>query len=95
MVYKMSRLAGGFAAVAALTVACGDANSDRAGGAGNVEPVTLTMAQANDETPDQLLAWADEVSTRTDGSLMIEFANAVAGGRARLRSPHHRGCAGR
>ena len=45
MVFKMSRLAGGFAGVAALTVACGGVNSDRAGGAANVDPVVLTMAQ--------------------------------------------------
>ena len=64
MVFKMSRLAGGFAGVAALTVACGGVNSDRAGGAANVDPVVLTMAQNSDVPPSGCRTWADDVAAR-------------------------------
>lgn len=50
---------------------------DRAGGAGNLEPVVLSMAQLNHgEPPAQLQRWADEVDARSDGSLQIEFREA-------------------
>ena len=58
----------------ALTIACGG-SGDRAGGSGIAEPVVLTMAQGNHEPPDQLVSWAEEVSSRSDGALQIEFAN--------------------
>ena len=51
MMFKMSRFAGGFAGVAALTVACGGVNSDRAGGAANVDPVVVSVAHNSDVLP--------------------------------------------
>ena len=71
---RKSRFAGGIAGVLALAVACGG-SGDRAGGRGIAEPVVLTLAQGNDEPPEQLVSWAEEVARRSDGSLQIEFAN--------------------
>ena len=73
--FRMSKVAGAFAGIAVLAVACGGASADRAGGVGNVDPTVLTMAQGNHEPPDQLVSWAEEVSTRSGGTLEIEFAN--------------------
>jgi len=58
-----------------LTVGCGDNHRDRAGGIRTAEPIVLTLAQGNDEPPEQLVAWADEVATRSQGTLRIEFSN--------------------
>ena len=73
MVFKMSRLAGGFAGVAALTVACGGVNSDRAGGAANVDPVVLTMAQNSDVPP----SWLHDVGRRCRRAIRRQPADRV------------------
>ena len=78
--FATSRIAGMIAGVMVLAVGCGDSNSDRAGGTRTAEPVVLTMAQGNDEPPKQLVAWADEVAARSDGTLRIEFSNLWRGG---------------
>jgi TRAP-type C4-dicarboxylate transport system substrate-binding protein len=71
----------GAAAVAVVVAASGcgtDGTSpDRAGGAGILEPVVLSMAQLNHgEPPAQLQRWADEVDARSGGALQIEFHEA-------------------
>jgi TRAP-type C4-dicarboxylate transport system substrate-binding protein len=70
-----SRIAGVIASVMVLAAGCGDSNSDRAGGTRTAEPVVLTMAQISDRPPEQLVAWADEVAARSDGTLRIEYSN--------------------
>ncbi len=69
-----SKVAGAVLGLLALTAGCGG-SGDRAGGSGIAEPVVLTMAQGNHEPAEQLVSWADEVSSRSNGTVRIEFAN--------------------
>ena len=71
---RTSKVAGVAAGLLAVITGC-SGSGDRAGGSGIAEPVVLTMAQGNHEPPDQLVSWADEVSSRSNGGLRIEFAN--------------------
>jgi TRAP-type C4-dicarboxylate transport system substrate-binding protein len=62
--------------VALLAAACSDsAKGDKAGGAAEIEPHELIMAQPNGSPPDQLVSWAEEVSERSGGTLTIKFKN--------------------
>ena len=70
-----SRIAGVIAGMIVLAVGCGDTHNDRAGGTRTPKPIVLTMAQGNHEPPKQLVAWADQVAARSDGTLRIEFSN--------------------
>jgi TRAP-type transport system periplasmic protein len=74
--------------VALLAGACSDsAGGDKAGGAAEIKPQVLTMAQPNDgEPPAQLVSWAEEVSERSDGTLTIQFKNAWRLGEADYES---------
>jgi TRAP-type C4-dicarboxylate transport system substrate-binding protein len=69
-------------AVAVIVIAggCGANSTDRAGGSGVVDPVVITMAQPNDQPPEPLQSWADELATRSNGSMRIEFANGWRAG---------------
>lgn len=59
------------------------AEVDRAGGAGLGEQTVLTLAQPNLGGPfPQLLAWAEEVSRLSGGTLRIDFADAWRFGEA-------------
>ena len=69
-----STIAGILGCVTLLTAGCGG-GGDRAGGTGAPQSVVLKMAQANDAPPDQLATWANEVATRSNGTLRIEFVN--------------------
>ena len=81
-------LSGVLTGVALLAGACADSGSggDKAGGATELDPQVLTMAQPNGEPPDQLVSWAEEVSERSDGTLTIEFKNAWRLGEADAES---------
>jgi TRAP-type C4-dicarboxylate transport system substrate-binding protein len=68
--------AGGLAGITALTLACGGISTDRAGGAANVDTVVLTMAQNSDAPPLWPQQWADEIATRSGGSLRIELTDS-------------------
>jgi TRAP-type C4-dicarboxylate transport system substrate-binding protein len=72
-VSSKSKVAGA-AGLLALTIGCGGIN-DRAGGSGIAEPVVLTMAQVGHEPPEQLVSWAGEVESQSEGAVQIEFAN--------------------
>jgi len=53
--------------------ACGGSGSDKAGGADRAEPHVLTMA-VQSGVPDQMSAFAREVSRLSDGTLEIKFS---------------------
>ena len=58
---------------AALSLAaCGSSGGDKAGGADKTEPHVLTMA-VQSGVPDQMSAFAEEVSRLSDGTLEITF----------------------
>jgi TRAP-type C4-dicarboxylate transport system substrate-binding protein len=82
-------LVGILAGVALVAGACGGSGSDRdrAGGAQEVEPHVLTMAQPNDgEPPAQLVSWAEAVKERSGGTVTIEFRNGWRLGEADYES---------
>jgi TRAP-type C4-dicarboxylate transport system substrate-binding protein len=57
--------------------ACSGSSSDKAGGADEVEPRVVTLANPNEgEPPLQLSRWAEEVSRLSGGTLAIEFENS-------------------
>jgi TRAP-type C4-dicarboxylate transport system substrate-binding protein len=67
---------GGVALLAGACVGSGP-ERDRAGGAREVEPHVLTMAQPNDgEPPAQLVSWAEAVKERSGGTVTIKFKSA-------------------
>ncbi len=69
------------ATLAALAAGAGGCTLvDRAGGDAADPVTTLTFAQPNDEPPEQLKAWADQVEEASDGSLTIDFKNAWRAG---------------
>lgn len=77
------------AGVSLLAGACVGSGSDgdRAGGAQEVEPHVLTMAQPNQgEPPDQLVSWAEAVKERSGGTVIVEFKNAWRLGEADVES---------
>ena len=71
-----SRCAVAATVLGAVVISSGYQAQDRAGGDADVEPTVLTFAQPNHGAPDdQLVAWAEQVDRRTDGSVVIEFEN--------------------
>jgi TRAP-type C4-dicarboxylate transport system substrate-binding protein len=62
------------AAGALVPVACSGSEADKAGGADKVEPRVLTMA-VQSGVPDQMSAFAEEVSRLSEGTLEIEFSD--------------------
>ena len=61
------------AALALLVLAAAGCQAvDRAGGAAAHPRTVLTLANANGEPPDQLLAWVEQVEKQSDGTLHIE-----------------------
>jgi TRAP-type C4-dicarboxylate transport system substrate-binding protein len=77
---------GAVAGLALLAAACGGSSSDKAGGASEVEARVLTLANPNDQPPAQLTAWAEEVDSRSDGTLQIEFENDWRQGEAQYEA---------
>jgi TRAP-type C4-dicarboxylate transport system substrate-binding protein len=59
-----------------VAAACSGSNSDKAGGADDVESRVLTVANPNGEPPRQLTAWAENVSELSGGTLEVEFENS-------------------
>ena len=82
---KTSRWAAAATVVGAVVGTSACQGPDRAGGDADVDPTVLTFAQPNDGTPEQLVAWAEQVDRLTNGSVQIEFENAWRMGRAGLR----------
>src|SRR5918999_4751532 len=73
--------------IALLAGACSDSGGgDKAGGAAEIEPHVLTIAQANHQPPDQLVSWAEEVRERSGGTLTIKFENSWRMGQADYES---------
>jgi len=71
-----SRWAVAATVLGAVVISSGCQAQDRAGGDADIEPTVLTFAQPNHSAPDdQLVAWAEQVDRRTDGSVVIEFEN--------------------
>ena len=62
------------AAAAIVLAACSGAETDKAGGADEVEPRVLTMA-VQSGVPDQMSAFAEEVSRLSNGTLEIRFSD--------------------
>jgi TRAP-type transport system periplasmic protein len=62
------------AAGAMVPVACSGSEADKAGGADKVEARVLTMA-VQSGVPDQMSAFAEEVSRLSEGTLEIEFSD--------------------
>ena len=62
------------AAAAIVLAACSGAETDKAGGADEVEPRVLTMA-VQSGVPDQMSAFAEEVSRLSNGTLEITFSD--------------------
>ena len=76
-----TRQAAAAVALLALLLA-GCTARDRAGGQADEEVVTLTFAQAGNDVPEQLRAFADEIDNVSDGTLQIKFENAWRMGEA-------------
>jgi TRAP-type C4-dicarboxylate transport system substrate-binding protein len=62
------------AAAAIVLAACSGSETDKAGGADEVEPRVLTMA-VQSGVPDQMSAFAEEVSRLSEGALEITFSD--------------------
>ena len=62
------------AAAAIVLAACSGAETDKAGGADEVKPRVLTMA-VQSGVPDQMSAFAEEVSRLSNGTLEITFSD--------------------
>jgi TRAP-type C4-dicarboxylate transport system substrate-binding protein len=75
---RLIRYAAGalLAAMAIPLAACAGSSSDKAGGADEVTPRVLTMANPNQDRAAQLVSWAEEVSRLSGGTLAIEFKDA-------------------
>ena len=74
MDHSMRRtVAGALAGAVLIAGGCDGSDRDKAGGSETAEPLVLTMAQPGGPQPAQLAAWAEEVSSRSDGTLEIEF----------------------
>jgi TRAP-type C4-dicarboxylate transport system substrate-binding protein len=74
-VFRSSRRTMVAIAVAVTAGGCGASSTDRTGGSAGVDVVVITLAQPNDQPPDQLSSWADDIATRSGGAMRIEFAN--------------------
>jgi TRAP-type C4-dicarboxylate transport system substrate-binding protein len=79
---RCCRIAAGVAALTLLLGGCVAQASDRAGGDAGRTARVLTLAQANDDVPAQLRAWADEVARLSQGTLRIEFKQRWRRGQA-------------
>ena len=87
---------GALASALALSVAaCAGSSGDKAGGEAKGQPVVLALANITGDVQPQLQVFADEVSRRTDGTLVIEFKSDWRQGDRGRRAENDRGRQGR
>ena len=86
----------GLAGSVLFAAACGGGSTDKAGGAGDVEPTVLTFALPyGGDPPPQLESWAEALADQSNGNVTIDFQPALARRRDGLRDGHHRRRPGR